>query len=130
MVTIFLTFLRKYWQYFLLAAVVGGGWMYYNHLTSTIATQEQTISRLTLENTVVKENNDKLQASIEASNKSIELLAKGAADTKQGFVTLNNTVRTQTSSLNDKLENILADPKPQTCEDTIKYLIDAVKEYP
>ena len=125
----FLSLLGSYWKYLLVAAIVAGGFLYVNNLKSTIADQKDQISSLQLENQVVKDNNKKLETSIAASNDAIAKLSAGAADTKKQFDALNTTVRTQTSGLETRLRNILTEKKPQTCEDTIQYLLRAVGEY-
>jgi predicted nucleic acid-binding Zn-ribbon protein len=125
----FLSLFGKYWKYLLVAALVAGAFLYINGLKSTIADQEKQIDALTLENQIVKDNNAKLEGAITASNEAIGKLSTGAADTKKQFDNLNTTVKNQTAGLELRLRGILAEKKPQTCEDTIQYLLRAVEEY-
>lgn len=126
---ILIAFLKSWWKEILIAVIIAAVFGWYHHLTSTIADQKADIARLTTENTIVKENNAKLEASITANNAAITKLAEGAADTKKNFAALGTTVKTQSSTLEARLRGVLAEKKPQTCQDTIQYLLDAVKEY-
>lgn len=124
-----LPFLRTWWKLIIIVMIIAAGVMWYKHLTNTIEDQREQIASLTTENTVIKENNAKLEASIQANNTAISKLAEGAADTKRNFAALGSTVRSQSDSLEQRLRGILVERKPQTCEETIQYLIDAAKEY-
>lgn len=129
MLTLFLSFFTKNWKIVLLALVVGGAYFYVRGLQNEIRDQQEKIATLQLENQIVKDNNVKLEGALTASNEAIGKLAAGAAQTKKDFATLNANVKGQSSKLEERLRQILAEKKPETCEATIDYLIDAVKEY-
>lgn len=128
--TLVLMFLKSWWKEIAIALIVAAGIFYVQHLRSTVAENAITIGNLTTENKVMKDNNDKLQGAITAQNASLEKIAKGADDTKAKFTTLNANVKSANANLATTLKGILADKKPQTCQDTINYLLDAVKDYP
>lgn len=124
------TFAKNNWKLIAAAVVVGAIAWYHHSLTSEIADQKEKIVSLETANTVLKENNDKLEGVIEANNASIKLLAEGAQQTKKDFATLNSNVNKSAKDLEKRLTGILNEAKPQTCEATIQYLLDAVKGYP
>lgn len=127
--TLALSFFTKNWKLLVVAAAIGGAYLYVQNLRSTVNEQREQIATLQLENQIIKENNVKLEAALTASNQAIGKLAEGAAQTKKDFATLNTNVRSQSTKLEERLRQILAEKKPETCEATIDYLIDAVKEY-
>lgn len=124
-----LIFLKAWWKEILIALIIAAAALYVHNLNSTIADQTKTISDLKLENTIVKDNNAKLEAAISANNAAITKLADGAESTKSAFEKLNTNVKGQLNGLDGRLKTILASKKPVTCEETIQYLIDGAKEY-
>lgn len=100
-------------------------WGYVNHLSTTIKLRDQTITNLTTENTIIKANNALLESSINANNEAISVIAAGASDTKAAFASLNKNVQQHIKTLDGRLKDILSEQKPETCEATIKYLLDA-----
>ena len=129
MITTILLFLKKYWAYVAVALLLLGIWAYWYSLTSKIDSQQVTITQLTTENGILKDNNAKLTTAIAGTNESIRQLGEGASKTKEDFATLANTVAAQTSTLSGKLDAIKKGAKPVSCPDTMKYLLDARKEY-
>ncbi len=128
MITIALTLLRKYWKVLLVIIAILAVVLYMRGLYSTIDDQSQQITNLTTANKTLTDNNIKLEATITASNKAIEQMSKNAEKTTNAFANLDKSVRAQTGNLEDRLRRIMQDKKPQTCEDTILYLIEAAKE--
>lgn len=126
---IVLEFLAGWWKEILVALIVGAAFGYVYHLKSTISDQEISLVHLKTENAVIKDNNAKLEDSIKANNEAIGKLAEGSAATQKAFSTLGTNVKSQVSGLNGKLAQVLADKKPTSCTDTIKYLLDAIPEY-
>lgn len=122
-------FLKMWWKPLAGGLIVALAFLYVGHLKSTIADQDKTISTLTLENTIVKANNAKLETALGANNLAIQKLSEGADTTKKAFSTLNTNVTTKLTGLDSRLKSVLADKKPATCEQTIQYLIDASKDY-
>lgn len=121
--------LKEYWKYIAVFAVVVAAWVYHNHLTSTISTQRSTITELTVSNAMLTANNLTLQAAIKDTNASIETLYEKTSSTGTAFDNLNKTIQVQNNLLAKKLAALLSDKKPSTCEDTIRYLIEAKKDY-
>lgn len=129
MITIALTLLRKYWYLVVAAVAIIVICLYMHGLYTTIDDQAKKITELTTANQILKDNNDKLEAAVKANNASIEKLAQGAAETNKAFGTLTGSVKQSTSDLQKRLQQILTEKKPQTCDDTILYLLDAAKGY-
>lgn len=127
--TLILMFLKSWWKEIAVALIVAAGIFYVENLRSTVADDKVTIGNLTTENKIMKDNNDKLQGALTAQNASLEKIAQGADDTKAKFTALNSSVKSSSANLATTLKGILADKKPQTCQDTITYLLDAVKGY-
>lgn len=120
---------KLWWKPLLAAFVVAGAATYVIRLRDTITDQQRQIATLKVENEIVKANNAVLTASIQASNQAIDKLADGAKTTQQAFVSLSSNVKGQLQGLDKRLQQISVETKPATCEDTIKYLIDAAKGY-
>jgi len=123
----------KYKLQIILALVVlaigaGAAW-YVGNLRTTIADQKSSIVKLELENQIIKDNNAKLEASIHANNEAITKLAAGSDATVKAFNSLNVNVKGQLTGLDSRLQGILKEKKPQSCQETIQYLLDAVPEY-
>lgn len=127
--TIFLALLQKWWKPLAIILIIGLIYGYWHHLESTISDQRTEIATLNTANTILKQNNDKLTTSIADINVSVGKLAEGTSQTQASFATLNATVKVQTGSLDQKLRAVLADKKPQSCDDTIRYLVEAAKGY-
>lgn len=120
---------KLWWKPLLAAFVVAGAATYVIRLRDTITDQQRQIATLEVENEIVKANNAVLTASIQASNQAIDKLADGAKTTQQAFASLSSNVKGQLQGLDKRLQQISFEAKPATCEDTIKYLIDAAKGY-
>jgi peptidoglycan hydrolase CwlO-like protein len=125
----FLLFLKTWWKEILFALVIAADVWYVQNLRVTVAQQETKIVLLEADNKTLKDNNATLVASIGAVNGSLEKLGKGVDKTNQSFAALGKTVDTQSKNLDSRLALILKDKKPLTCQDAIKYLLDATKEY-
>lgn len=121
--------IKSNWKIIAVVALVGAAALYYNHLTSTIAKQTQTIAQLEDVNRILEQNVETLEGAVKANNESIKLLAEGAETTKQQFATLDKTVQQSSARLSRQLSGILSEPKPQTCDASIQYLIDAAKGF-
>lgn len=130
MIGLFLPFLRKWWKEIFIILVIAGGWFYYKHLVNTIDDQRTQIAQLETAKQILEDNNKKLIGAIDANNAAINKLAESTDATKKNFAALGSTVKTQNTNLEARLRAILAEKKPLTCDDTIQYLIDAVKDYP
>lgn len=121
--------IKSNWKIIAVVALVGAVALYYNHLTSTIAKQTLTIAQLEDVNRILEQNVETLESAVKANNESIKLLAEGAETTKQQFDALDKTVQQSSARLSRQLSGILSEPKPQTCDASIQYLIDAAKGF-
>lgn len=124
-----MAFLSKYWKYIAIGAIVLVGWLYIQSLRSEIISQQSTIATLSAENKTLTSNNAILQAALTTQNTAIEKISDLATDTKARFDLLGVNVQQQTSSLDVKLQNLMKEKRPTTCEETIQYLIAAGKGY-
>lgn len=126
---IVLKFLAKWWKEIFIALVLIGAVFYVRHLQSTVEDQRNTIAQMQSANQILKDSNKKLTDTVTANNKTIDELHKGADQTKAAFEKLNAQVEHQTQVLSKRLQDVLSRPVPVTCDDTIKYMIDAVPTY-
>lgn len=130
MITVALELLKVWWKPVAIIALLLAFVGYIYHLNHTIDKQLLTIATLQQENDTIKQNNAVLEASVNANNQAIGKLAAGADLTQKAFATLSSNVKAQLTGLDSQLKRIANEQKPVTCEDTIRYLIDAVPEYP
>lgn len=103
--------------------------IYVSALRIEIATKDSDIASLKADVATLRQNNATLDAALGTQNAAIGKISELSAQTKKGFEALGINVNNQTTTLNTRLAEILKDKKPITCEDTIKYLIDASKGY-
>lgn len=129
MAGIVLKFLLRWWKEILIALVIVGAVWYVRNLQNTVEEQRTEITNLTTANKVLKDSNEVLTKTVTANNRTIEELSKGADQTKREFDKLTIQVEQQTRVLTKRLKDIMSRPLPETCEDTIKYMIDAVPTY-
>lgn len=109
-----------------LVLLTGGYIWWLNHTNSK---QAEQIASLTSENQVLTQNNKVLQDSLSTQNAALDKLSTTFDSTKQDFSNLTHAVNQQSATVSTALSNIKTSKKPTTCEDTIQYLIDAVKDY-
>jgi predicted transcriptional regulator len=128
-ITLIFSFIQKFWLPILVTIVVGYGVWYVNNLRNTVESQKRDIAELQVQKAALQASNDQLAASIQVSNAAINEIRKLAPNTKQEFAKLQATVSSQSDALAARIKQILADKKPQTCEETIHYLINAQGEY-
>lgn len=138
--SIALTFLKSNWK-----ATLGGGLAllfvvavigYIVALRIERSTLTSQITKLTATNVGLEHDKQTLQSNVKTltdaigtTNAAIEKLSASAAQTQHNFTTLNTTIHTETSNLAAKLDKQQQEQKPQTCDASIKYLVDAVPEY-
>lgn len=128
-ITAILALAKDNWKAVGCAILVVCAVVYVMSLRLEIAHQETTIATLEADNTTLKQNNAVLSTALTTQNNAIDEISKLSSQTKKGFEALGVNVSNQTVALNTRLAAILKDKKPITCEETIKYLIDASKEY-
>lgn len=129
MVLTALSILKSNWKLIAAVVVIGGVYLYHNHLTSTIERQRGDIATLENVRDVLEQNVQTLERTITANNESIRALAAGAEQTQKDFDQLNRSVKQSSERLSRQLGGILTEPKPQTCDASIQYLIDAAKGF-
>lgn len=124
-----LKFLKDNWKAIVVAGVAIALVLYISALRIEVATKDAKIASLEADVVTLKQNNATLDSALSTQNDAIGKISDLAAQTKKGFEALGINVNNQTTTLNTRLAEILKDKKPITCEDTIKYLIDASKGY-
>lgn len=124
-----LKLLMKWWKEILIALVIIGAILYVRNLQNTVEEQRTKITNLTTANQVLTDSNKVLTNTVTANNKTIEEMSKGADQTKKEFAKLNVQVAQQTSVLTKRLKDIMSRKAPETCEDTIKYMLEVVPTY-
>lgn len=102
---------------------------YVEMLRIDILQKENQIIKLQADNATLQHNVDTLEGAIKSQNVAIDKIDALAKITQQSFSKLGVDVANQGASLNTTLVNILKEKKPVTCDDTIKYLIEARKGY-
>jgi cell division protein FtsB len=128
-ITLIFSLLQRFWLPILISVVVGCGVWYVNNLRNTVESQKKDIATLEVQKAALQASNDQLVASIQVSNAALDEIRKLAPNTKQEFAKLQASVSSQSDVLAIRIKQILAEKKPQTCEETIQYLINAQKEY-
>lgn len=127
------SFLKKYWLQLLFVLIplgfVGVFVWKWNNMKETITKQKQVIFQQEQTIKILENNIDKLTNSMQKVNQSLQVISKTSEEVKQQFTNLTNNVNKQVGGLNVRLENILKQPKPSTCEKAIEYLIDAKQDY-
>lgn len=124
-----LSFVFKYWQWILLAIVIAGAYFHYTGLVHERDKLKQQVVELQTANQICNDNNAKLESNIANMNKAIDKLSTVTTNQTNKIESFKKDVATRTDSIKSEVKKILAGQKPQTCEDSIKYLIDATKEY-
>jgi hypothetical protein len=124
-----LSFIKNNWLPILVVVSVLGTVWYVGHLKDTIEKQQKDIVTLTAQRDALQDSNNKLTASIAVTNKAVELMRDLAPNTKKQFDALSAKVGQQSDAVAAKIQRILAEKKPITCEETIDYLINAQKEF-
>ena len=102
---------------------------YVEMLRIDVLQKENQIIKLEHENATLKHNAESLEAALKTQNDTIGKIDALAKQTQQSFARLGVDVANQGTNLNTPLANILKDKRPVTCEDTIRYLIEAQKGY-
>jgi type II secretory pathway pseudopilin PulG len=96
--------------------------------------KEQSASERTaqyaLENQQLRNENQQLTNHIAATDAALSKISQLATSTQHQFDVLNGTIEQQNAALETQLAGITKQQPPQTCNDTITYLIDAVKDFP
>ena len=93
--------------------------------SSSIRVDQYAVANAQLEN-----QNKALQTHITQTDSALTKISSMATDTQRKLDVLNGTIIQQNAALEQQLATVMAQPVPQTCPDTITYLIDAVKDYP
>lgn len=97
----------------------------YNSLRADYQEQSAALVTLTASNAILSSNNSVLQEAIRQQNEGIMTFRKTAEDMEKLFGTLNTSVKQGLDATNSKLDKAMKQPVPQTCEQTINYLLDA-----
>lgn len=122
-------FLVKNWKLILIGVILLSAYLYVKGLQNTVEEQEDLIARLELNNSTLKANVGTLKQTIIKYNKTIDVISANAKQTEKDFSELQGKIKKQEERLKHKLHKIITARKPSTCQETIKYLIDARKEY-
>lgn len=136
MLNVALGAVANYKKIIAIVVVLGGVFVYWNYMTSKIKTQATEIVLLTQQRDILSaslqtaiDGNKLLSDTIERTNEQISLLSLATASSSAAFANLNTAVTSQTGRLAGRLDAVMKQQKPVTCEDTIRYLIDAAKEF-
>lgn len=132
-----IAFIVKNWQYVLLLAILASGFFYWQSLKHQIAdlktaleTKEREVATLQLQVQTCEANFNGLVGSLEAQNDALGKIDETIKKSQQDWKKLANTITTSNAVLDRRLREILNDKKPESCEEAIRYLLDARKGYP
>lgn len=115
------SFLAKYWQTFAIVGLLVGIYGYYSYRTNKIES-------LTKELFECNQKQEEYAQIINKQNERIkELVEKGRIEAAK-FNALKSKIESSKLNVNNRINQILSEPKPKTCDDAIKYLIDTKKE--
>lgn len=135
-ITDVIEYTRKHWKMMLAGVVIAIPLFYVWKLNHTIAEQQliitkqqATIAQDLIDINILKQNTATLESAIKDANAMIAKFDKFSADTNATFNKINQNVTIQQTKLSKQLQDILHEKTPLTCEESIKYLIDAVKGY-
>lgn len=116
-------FVKTNWKLLGIMAICVACGVYTVHLRSVISSQQVTLAQDQATIRTLQNNNAQLESAVHQFNDAVNKFDKFAADTNQQFTILNTNVGKQNNALSAKLQSILKERKPQTCNEAIGYLI-------
>jgi uncharacterized protein HemX len=122
--------LIKYWYLFIIVALLGGGYWYVQHLQDEVEQQKAKVVQLekTLDECIV--DRDHYAATIKSLNDEVRQWEQMSAEQKKKFEALNGSLAKMQQQYNKRIQELLARPKPKTCDESIQFLIDAGRSNP
>lgn len=118
---------NKKWVAIIILFALASGYVWY--LNHKITTLEQTNLSLTSANNTLKENYKAIANGLDSVRDSLTTVNQFSEQQKKLFEELGFIVKEQTGILDNKLDKLKNTPIPVTCDGTIDYLIDSVKEF-
>ena len=116
-----LPFLAKHWQAIALIGLIGGIIIYHQYRT-------HTINSLRADLTLCEAEREDIAQALDKQNKRIEELVKKGRLEAAKFNELKARIESSQHTIDERINLILAEPKPQTCQGAIKYLISVKRE--
>lgn len=115
----------------LVLAVVTSGtlWFKNNSLEKQVLENNATITTLSVQKDALQTNNNELKDVLNKQNTSILALGDVQKEVKALFITFNSSLATTNKQISNIKDAVTKEKPPATCQDTIKYLKDARKEY-
>lgn len=127
--TLVTAFVRLYWKQLTIIVVVCSIVIYVFWLRHQVAARDLTIASLTSTIAGCKLANEQFAALTKSTTESVDRLAKFTEEQQYKMSKLGDQLIQQQSAVNDKVVRLLNAPRPQTCEESIRYLIDGSQEY-
>jgi Tfp pilus assembly protein PilO len=121
--------IKKFWPYILVAAIAIGGYLYWNSLVNKIEKLEQDNATLQLQLQTCNANFNGLKGSLDAQNEALKKIDKMVEQNQQEWKKLYSNIKGQNAALDKRLQDILKEKKPESCQAAIKYLLEARKGY-
>ena len=121
-------FLKKFWKEIIIGLAITyiiGFITYINHQNNTYREQLTTIK---LDLSQSAKANATLISTIKDTNKKIDDWSTQSKVYLDQMNSLQSRLNQQTSVVNSKINALLSQPKPKTCDDSIKYLISEGKK--
>lgn len=124
--SIALSVLKRFWLHILIAAIVGGGIWYWQHLERKVEQLERENETLVVERDAWKESFGDLKVGLEEQTKLLKGVAKQGDQLKKEFTNLNTNVNARLGKLSTTLGEIKnQDLSKLTDKQAVDYLRDA-----
>lgn len=121
--------LKRYWMWILLAIVIASAYFYITGLIHENKALNQKVTELQIQKKICEDNTRSLEEKLDMINRSIDQLSDVTQKQTAKLDALGRDVTARTKDIKNDVQTVLNGQKPKSCEDAIKYLIDARKEY-
>ncbi len=125
-------FLRAYWKQIIIVLAIIGVYLYWLNLTHTVTKQQDEIVQLQVIKAKltqdVLDQQKQFKSVIDAQNAQITEFQKESDAQKLRIFQAEKQQESIKAYYADKINNIMHEAKPQTCQQSIDYLINASKD--
>jgi len=117
-----------HWKPILIILALGAVWWVWDDMKDTIEEQKTEIAELTQRLNVCKDNQQVLENAISKQNETIDRAKEAGIRAEQRIAELRGRISSLTQEHQTEIDRILNEARPETCEESIEYLIDASGE--
>lgn len=122
------SFFLRYWKLLVVVAVLAGGYFYWQHLEHTIIEQRVEIAGLKSQLDTCLKQQDVLAKQLTDINTTVTKWNESYKAVNNSMTALQGRIDSQNAKITAGVSSILTGYKPKTCDEAIKYLIDAGKD--